>query len=439
MQEYWIVVAAAAGVLGGMLTGRLFSREGEKARELIRARQELGRLQERLLECGAEAARYKTAWEEAVGRREEQEARHRENLETLEDRFRTLSGEIYSETTRSFLTLAREELQRKNEDADRLMSRREEAIGDMVAPLHEHLEKVNARIGQMERERIDAFGAVSARMTDMLKAQGDLRTETANLVKALRLPQVRGRWGEVQLKRVVELAGMTSHVDFYEQESLEGAQGRQRPDMVIRLPGDKVIVVDAKTPLMAYLSAVEAADERTAALHLREHAAQVKTQITKLAQKSYWAGFEDTPEFVVLFLPGEPFFSAALEQDPGLIEYGAARGVLLATPTTLIALLKSAALGWQQDKLTRDAREISRMGRELYDRIRVLAGHFGELKSGLSRSVAAYNRMAGSFESRVLVSARKFGEYGLSGGQEISEAGQLEVNCREAPEENSGV
>jgi DNA recombination protein RmuC len=279
------------------------------------------------------------------------------------------------------------------------------------------LGKLDVKIGAIEKEREGAYRELTQQVRSLGEAQLQLRTEAANLVKALRAPQVRGRWGEVQLKRVVELAGMLNYCDFVEQETLTTDAGRLRPDLIVRLPGGKSVVVDAKAPLSAYLDAVEASDDATRQAKLAEHARQVRDHVTALSRKSYWDQFQSAaPEFVLMFLPGESFFSAALEQDPGLIEAGAAKNVVIATPTTLIALLRAVAYGWKQEKIAENAQRIADLGRQIYERLSDMGGHLGRLGDAIEKSVSAYNAAVGSMESRVLVSARKLKELEAGGG-----------------------
>lgn len=348
----------------------------------------------------------------------------------VRESFQALSAEALKSNNQAFLQLANATLEKFQSEAKGDLELRQQAVENLVAPIGESLQKVDAQIQQMEAARNQAYGDLTAQVRSLISTQEKLQSETGNLVRALRTPIVRGRWGEIQLKRVVEIAGMLPYCDFVEQETVTTSSGRLRPDMIVKLPGGKNIVVDAKTPLLAYLDAVESTDDDVRRQKLAEHAGQVRTHMAQLSMKSYQEQFDPTPEFVVMFLPGETFFSAALEQEPGLIERGVTQKVIPASPTTLIALLKAVAYGWNQEKLARNAKEISVLGKELHERLRNLGAHVEGVGKGLDRAVEAYNKAVGSLESRVMVSARKFAELGAPVTEEIAELSPIETTTR---------
>jgi DNA recombination protein RmuC len=309
------------------------------------------------------------------------------------------------------------------------------AVAEAVAPLREALTRYELRVAQLERDRVGAYEALREQVRGMHEVSGELRTETRQLVAALRAPQVRGRWGEHQLRRIVESAGMLEHCDFAEQVGAATDAGGVRPDLVVRLHGGRQVVVDAKAPFDAYLGAMEARDESTRDTQLRKHAAHLRAHVDQLAAKAYWSAFQPAPEFVVLFVPADPFLDAALQRDPTLLEHAFARDVVLATPATLVALLRTIAYVWRQEALARNALAVHTLARELYSRLSTMGDHFSKLGASLSAAVTAYNRAVGSLEARVLVSARKLAELGVS-GDAVPTPPQVEVAARglQAPE-----
>src|SRR5271166_581226 len=399
-------------------------------KELAAEKADLARLEQASTELVAAKARLESALESERKTSNEKIDLVTRASEELRNAFKAMASDALKSNNSSFLVLATERLERFQTEARGDLENRQKAVADMVAPVRDSLSKVDAQIQQMEVARGDAYGELRAQVQSLITTQKELQSETGNLVRALRTPNVRGRWGEIQLRRVVEIAGMLSYCDFTEQETVNTDSGRLRPDLVVKLPGGKNVVVDAKTPLQAFLDAFETNDEETRRACLANHARQVRDHMNTLSGKKYWEQFEATPEFVVMFLPGETFFSAALEQDSGLIEHGVLNRVIPASPTTLIALLKAINYGWNQEKLARNAQKISELGKELHDRLRLLAGHISSVGNGLDRAVESYNKAVGSLESRVLVSARKFAELGASVAEDIPELEPVETTAR---------
>jgi DNA recombination protein RmuC len=331
--------------------------------------------------------------------------------QAFETTFKALSADALRSNNQSFIELAKSSFANLQGEAKSDLDARQLAVDQLVQPIREQLAMVGTKLGDIEVQRVAAYAAVHDQLKTLNEATlPEIRKETGSLVKALRQPMVRGRYGEMQLKRVVEMAGMLDHCDFIEQANRETEDGRLRPDMVVKLPGGRNIVIDAKTPIMAYLEALETSDEDAQRAHMLQHAEQFRRHITALGRKSYWDQFSPTPEMVVMFVPGEVFYSAALQADPTLLESSASEKVVLTTPATLIALLRAVAYGWRHEKLAQNAEEIAKVGRELFDRLSSLAKHWSDVGTGLTRAVDAYNRSTGTLESRVLVSARRLKE-----------------------------
>ena len=369
------------------------------------------------------AARGRAAAAAAEARASEMQRAFETAERRLVDSFKALASDALKANTDGFLSLAHERLDRIQKEAEQRLQAGGREIANLVGPVRESLGRVDEHIRAIETARQSAYDHLTIEV-------GKLQAETVNLVTALRKPDVRGRWGEIQLKRVVEFAGMLDRCDFQEQASVTGEDGRLRPDLVVRLPGGKNIVVDSKVPLAAYLEAMEAPAGEPRVAKLREHAQQVRTHMTKLGQKSYFEKFTPAPEFVVLFLPGEAFFAAALEHDPTLIEEGVGKNVILAAPTTLIAMLKAVHYGWKQETIAENALAISKAGQELYERTATLVEHLTRVGVSLGSAVGAFNDVLNSYESRVVPSARRLKELGVAGQKEVDRILKIEKQPR---------
>jgi DNA recombination protein RmuC len=463
MEPSWLTIGASAFLVGGLTLGAvawlLAAARGRALMEAAvrehasrasaavaraeaffeQARQSDGRangLEAALRQVDSQRAT-ETARAEGLARSlDEQRALLEAAKAQLGDTFQALAGEALRASQEDFLTLASERFGAARKETSAELEARQQAqqkaIEGMVGPVRASLEKVDEQVRAMERERGAAYGALRQQMQSISETQEKLRDATGNLVSALKTPSVRGRWGEMQLRRVVELAGMLEHCDFEQQVTVEGEDGRLRPDMVVKLPGGRNIVVDAKAPLGAYLEALDATDEETRAAKLRHHASQVQAHIRKLSAKSYWEGLAGSTEFVVMFLPGESFYDVALEQMPGLIEDGVAQRVLIATPTTLLGLLLTTSCGWREERLAENAQKISDEGRSLHGRIATVLEYFADLGGSLNQSVKHFNQALSSFNGRVAVSARRLEALDARGKKELLEIEEIDVRAASA-------
>jgi DNA recombination protein RmuC len=418
MNALWLLIGllTGGGLVGLALRGRVralslqAARGEEFERELLQARAALEH-------------------ERALG--EERLATVKDAQERLSTSFKALSAEALQASMAQLTQLARAELQTVQVTAKGDLDKRQQAVEQLVAPLKEQLGRVDSQLLRLDQERRESRGRLEAQLRSLSEAGEKLRTETGALVTALRKPNARGQWGQMQLRNVVELAGMVKHCDFLEQASFAGEESALRPDMVVRMPGGKQVVIDAKAPLQGVLDAYQARDEEERERHLRDHARLLRKHVKSLADKSYWAGLDSAPDFVVLFLPGEHLYGPALEADPSLAEDAMARRVLIATPTTLLALLHSIAYGWQQERVAESAQAVSELGRELHTRLVKLSGLLSTLGTRLNSAVRAYNETIGSYEARVLPGARRFAEHGaVSEGRELPELEQVTVSAR---------
>lgn len=347
------------------------------------------------------------------------------------DSFAALSGDALQKNNEAFLQLAKENLAKQQIHAENSLSEKEKSFADLVKPIKDSLDKTDLQLKQLEKDRQQTFGSISQYLQNMAESQNQLQNETRNLVQALRRPEVRGQWGELTLKRLAELAGLVEYCDFYEQEHTASEEGAMRPDMIIRMPDKREIVVDAKTPLDAYLTATEETDDAARQAHLIRHARQVRDRVRELSKKAYWTQFKNAPDFVVLFIPGDQFLSAALEHDQNLLEDALRQKVILATPTSFVALLRAVAFGWRQQAASENAEVIRELGETLYTRLTTFVAHLSKMGNSLDKSVEHYNKAVGSLERQVFPSARKFQELGIETKKTLTDVEPIERATRE--------
>ena len=441
-----IYVLAIAGLLVGIVIGALAGprkskvalavaqqRLADLAQQLAGEQSQIQSLRDSLADSERNLAAARTQFAAAERNLLEQRQLISHAQEQLRLAFSSASAEALARNNEAFLQLAKERFATISAEAVGSLDQRKEQIDAMLKPLRELMDQYQLRVGEIEKSRVESYSMLREQLGTLAETQRTLNTQTSQLVTALSRPTVRGQWGEISLHRLVELAGLSNKCDFVEQGMVDGEQGRLKPDMVVRLPGQRDVVIDCKTALDAFLDAAAATDEDTRRSHLQRHAQQVRSRARELSGKSYWSQFSRSPEYVIMFLPGEAFLYAAVEQDASLVEDCIRNHVLLATPTTLIALLKTIEFGWRQEAISENAEQIRSLGVELYERIGAVLGHVAKLGSNLSSAVAGYNQTIGSLESRVLPTTRKMAELGAHTGKELPQPELIERQPREVP------
>jgi len=430
-----LLIFATVGCVWLQADRRSVMRDRDRLRQSLVESEQCGRsMNQKLHQLETEIALFQQKQEHFDQRAAELKNQFEQAQKQARETFQSLASDVLNKSNQQFLQLARKTFEGEQKQAASELDKKQQAIKVLVDPIREKLDSFSKSTQEIEKARREADGALKQQLAGLLDDQRRLRAETGNLVKALRRPEARGRWGEMQLKRVAELAGMIENCDFFEQDTLQTETGLLRPDMVIKLPGDRSIIVDAKTSFDAFINAVEAADEEQRQRYLDQHVIQIETQVRNLSKKEYAAQFDRSPDFVVMFIPGESFLSAAVQRKSDLIENAMSRGVVIATPTTLVTLLKAVAIGWREQQVTQNAKRISQLGQELHERIATATTHLERLGKNLEDAVKTYNQFLGSFESRIITTARKFKELGADSAKELPAEGappQIEILPRQ--------